>query len=63
MNAIALVQPRRPGSRIGAHLALVAQGITLQQALDRFQRGYSPVLKMVVPRIANDTQSSFLKLR
>jgi hypothetical protein len=63
LNAIALVQPRRPGSRIGSHLALAADGITLQQALDRFQRGYAPVLTVATPRVANDTQSSFLKLR
>ena len=47
----------------GAHLALREGGITLQEALERFQRDYSPVLKVIAARSASDTPSTFLKLR
>ena len=64
MNTATSAGPRRfQRDALASHLAPVAGAITLQQALERFQRDYAPVLKVIVPRMPADSTSTFLKLR
>jgi hypothetical protein len=63
LNTATSPGPRFRRDALVSHLAPIAGAITLQQALERFQRDYAPVLKVIASRVPADSTSTFLKLR
>ena len=65
MKAQPSSSPRRVRHSTDFDHLLFARGTTLQQALDAFQQGYSPRLKVMVRRgqVADGPPSAFMKQR